>query len=239
MISKSFVKGTEVAYAERKTSDLVFVDAGARIGEIFGSVPGTGTFFSTNSGCLTIDKLGVTESFGKVWSPYPFDIPERDWSTAEIHLFEPNDDYHSDLFVLAKRLSNYCVSTTVHTSAVWINKEVKFFHVYDTGLGSTLLNREGNKEETKMINCVSFKSFLLELPGNDIHVKMDIEGSEYDVLGDVLTNAICLNKLSSLSIEWHRDIFPEMATKFWRYRGQHMIGAMKAGVMINWWPGEF
>jgi len=239
MIKRSYESGCEIDYNDRKTSDLVYIDCGARIGEIFGSVPGSGTFFTTESGVLEVDHKSVSEKLNSIWTPYPFDIPQRAWNKAEIHLFEPNDDYKQQLFDLAKNLSNYCESVTVHTSAVWTQKELKFFHIYESGLGSTLLDRDGIKEGNKMINCVSFKEFLNSLPGNDIHVKMDIEGSEYNVLSDILVNKVCLKKLSSLSIEWHRDLFPERATTFWKYQGQNMIGAMKAGIMINWWPGEF
>ena len=239
MIKKTYVSGNEVQYNDRETSNLVFIDAGARIGEIFGKVPGSGTFFTTESGTLEIDKQKVINKLSDIWSPYPFDTPNRKWSESEIHLFEPNSDYHSLLFDLAKNLSRFCVSVTVHPSAVWIQHEMRFMNIYESGLGSTLLDRGGEKQGAQMISCISFKEFLNSLQANDIHVKMDIEGSEYDVLYDILIDPVCLKKLSSLSVEWHRDLFPEKAAKFWYLGGHRMIGAAKEGIVINWWPGEF
>lgn len=124
----------------------------------------------------------------------------------EAHAFEPNS-----LVDTAKAASQIgSCRVTVHKKAVWIRD------------GKTILNRHGSDgrnqgsllEETcegrwyadyhddEIVGCVDLHSFVNSFEGKEIHVHMDIEFSEYEVLEHMIRKGWPKN-VRRLCVEWH------------------------------------
>jgi FkbM family methyltransferase len=89
----------------------------------------------------------------------------------------------------------------------------------DTGMGSSVVPLDvwdpwGNNSsgthfhQQREVSCFDFSRFILENFSKDdnIIVKMDIEGSEYDVLEKMIVDG-SIEYLNHISVEWHSRFF--------------------------------
>ena len=245
MKSVTYTNGKVVPWAKRTKSDIVFIDAGAREGELFHypdcCEANKGSFFKHDE-----KKLEVREDLGShvdySYMPFPFSIDRSDFTGAEIHLFEPNSDFWERLNLVAEKISHVAASVTLHQSAVWNENTKKSLLLTDGGWGSSLcpdkINENFNGSEVT-VDCIDFAEFIKSLDSKEVHIKMDIEGAEYDVVPSLFQHEIFLQKVHSLSVEFHRDFFPEKDQYFWYMYTHFIIALTKTNRHINWWPGEW
>jgi len=111
---------------------------------------------------------------------------------------------------LAKQLQEiHQDNPTVHiqNSAVWINNEVKKFHLSEEYTdGSSLLNSLNNLREDHFLNipCFDLSSWLKESFTEDDYIilKLDIEGAEYRVLNKIIEDGN-IGLINEFWGEWH------------------------------------
>jgi len=196
---EGFVKPVHIA------PKLVFIDCGARQGENFmwdGVTPDSGIMSSKLDVCMTRPDIPFVTSnlYG-----------------AEIHLFEPNTMWEKERHEIAKQVSKSALAVYVHDCAVWYKNEVKNFYVGidEFGdLGSSLCNDKNEKldrENPLSVYCIDLPQFLIDnfSVKDDVIIKIDVEGAEYDILPHMVNNISCMERIGSLFIEWHPNFFPQ------------------------------
>jgi FkbM family methyltransferase len=155
-------------------------------------------------------------------------------------LFEPNSEYESILIELSKKISKLCKFVCYVPFASWVEECDKIFGICDSGYGSTLLLDKANTEFESYVSvsCIDIVNFINNINGaKEIHIKMDIEGAEYDILPYMLSN--WNRNISSLAVEFHRDFYPKRDFEFWYNYSHSIINLLKFGCNFNWWPGEW
>ena len=98
-------------------------------------------------------------------------------------------------------------TVNIQNSAVWINNEVKTFHLSEEYTdGSSLLDSLNNlrKEHSIKIPCFDLSTWILEtFDENDyLILKLDIEGAEYKVLSKMIKDG-SIGLINEFWGEWH------------------------------------
>lgn len=159
----------------------IFIDCGYHLGE------GMSEF---------IDKLGID-------------------STWQIYAFEANPA--CDIYSVARKHS---LPVITYNTAVWVHDRGVLFNQEDNeasnspksdstsnldGWGSCIADLNSTHTYKTQVNIPSlrFSTWLKNLPvDSEIYCKFDIEGAEYEVLRDMLTEGV-VSKLKTLWVEWH------------------------------------
>ncbi len=114
----------------------------------------------------------------------------REYDPDMIYGFDANPTMVGDVTVI-----DDCPAD-VQNKAAWLyDGTVRFC---DRGMGSFL----GDMCD-QHVPCFDFSAWLATLPG-DVVVKMDIEGSEYELLDRMLEDGTA-GKVKELLVEWHGD----------------------------------
>ena len=111
---------------------------------------------------------------------------------------------------LAKQLQEiHKDNPTVHiqNSAVWINNEIKKFHLSEEYTdGSSLLNSLNNLKDDHYIDipCFDLSQWVLESFNKEDYLilKLDIEGAEYEVLNKMIEDG-SIDYINEFWGEWH------------------------------------
>jgi FkbM family methyltransferase len=95
----------------------------------------------------------------------------------------------------------------IQNSAVWINNEIKTFHLSEEYTdGSSLLDSLNNlrKEHSIKIPCFDISTWILNTFNKDDYLilKLDIEGAEYEVLNKMIEDG-SINLINEFWGEWH------------------------------------
>lgn len=155
----------------------VFLDCGSHLGEGFQEF---------------IEILGITENW-------------------QCHLFEPNTSCYERIRVLANDW------ITVHKVAVWDKNSTVEFRAelsgmtgINDGLCSTILNKtqypfqRNDLQETYQVPTIDLSEFISTntKPDDEVYIKLDIEGSEFDVVKKLLASGV-MDRIRYMAIEWH------------------------------------
>lgn len=195
----------------RNKSQLVFIDCGARKGENF-----HWDGVTKNSGVLSKD-LRICGGRG-----LPF--RQDNFLNSEIHMFEPNSEMWSEeRHNTAREVSRYASAVYVHECAAWTKNEEKdlFVSVDQWGdCGTSLCKDKLEKldiSNPKLVPCIDFCEFINSNfdVNDDVVVKFDIEGAEYDILPKMIQDEECISKIDSLFVEWHGNFFPAKHSYFY------------------------
>lgn len=148
-------------------------------------------------------------------------------SDTEVHCFEPNPYCEIDVESLRKISSVYKITPDInfHSAAV-LDKEsnenivVEKNHPKNKANQGVCISKLGTISteyilarggEDVLIRTISLSKFIenLNLKDEDeLRIKLDIEGSEFLVLEDMLNNEVSLMKVKELWVEWHERLFP-------------------------------
>tara|TARA_Y100000592_G_C5443174_1_gene304551 strand:- start:740 stop:1357 length:618 start_codon:yes stop_codon:yes gene_type:complete len=95
----------------------------------------------------------------------------------------------------------------IQNSAVWINNDIKKFHLSEAYTdGSSLLNSLNNLRDDHYIkiNCFDLSTWLLETFTKEDYLilKLDIEGAEYEVLNKIIEDGT-IKLVNEFWGEWH------------------------------------
>jgi len=117
-------------------------------------------------------------------------------------------------------------TVNIQNSAVWINNEVKKFHLSEEYTdGSSLLNSLNNLRDDHFLNipCFDLSSWIADTFNEDDYIilKLDIEGAEYEVLNKLIDDGN-IHLINELWGEWHDmkikdDHTQKLATKVYDY----------------------
>ena len=227
-------------------SNLIFIDAGARSGELFPDENGPGVYFEIRD-----NSLRVREDLGKhvedAYLPFPFEVDQVDYGHSEIHLFEPNPDFIDQLRKKAEFISKHKCIVWIHQIAVSDSNKDVVFKRTPGGWGSTICEDKENEEFVDEIKVkqIDFLNFIRNIKNRSdkeqsVHIKMDIEGAEYDTLRHLFDgwHLHCQN-IKSLSVEFHRDFFEKKHDEWMAQNWHAFIVLLKAGIKFNWWPGAW
>lgn len=185
---------------------IVFIDCGARKGENFewdGQTPDAGVLSRDLKVCTT--RPGMPFLTDNIYG-------------AEIHMFEPNTSmWHEERHKIAKEVSRNALAVYIHDCAVWNKDEMKnfFVGVDEFGdLGSSLCEDKEEKlnfDKPQLVPCIDIVKFIKENFSfhDNVILKLDTEGAEYDILPAMLQDHHCMYLVNSLFIEWHPAFFKE------------------------------
>ena len=166
-----------------------------------------------------------------------FSATETD-SVRDFYAFEPNTELHASIRRQVAESGHRHVS--VSDRAVWTyDGAVELFLGHHES--STLLpgkwvppvyDQQIDYKHPVLVPCLDFSAWLKQmfLPGDNVIVKMDIEGAEYPVLRKMIADDT-LALVSVLHIEWHHDRFA------WMTRAEHddLYTAVSAQVEVLEW----
>lgn len=148
----------------------------------------------------------------RVGESIPYLLDKRsDLKYCDVYFFECNPDHETTLKEIAESNKDYNIF--VRTDALWIEPGIKKFYLSNDkwgDLGCTLdpyklesLDRTNVLEVT----TISLSDFILSLPSESyIVLKLDVEGSEYEIVNDLLQKG-SINRIKELYIEWHDHFF--------------------------------
>ncbi|GAO18170.1 uncharacterized protein UV8b_01173 [Ustilaginoidea virens] len=156
---------------------------------------------------------------------FKFSFPKPDWATheqADIYLFEANPVFNEALVTAKETYQAQGLSITIFpTTVVDVKDGTRTFYL-DTVNGdndfwgsSTNANHPdvvksgSNGTELSAIN-ISRWLLMNTLPKDYVVVKMDIEGSEYDVVPHMVEMGIW-SVVDYLFVEWHKNVAGEEA----------------------------
>jgi FkbM family methyltransferase len=166
--------------------------------------------------------------------------------TFEIHTFEANPACN-----IEERIKQIPLNITPYNKAVWIEDGYVYFNQENhkksgtgsptdgysdvDGWGSSVdgigFNHGGYDTKVK-IPSVNFSKFISELPDNtNIICKMDIEGSEFQVLRHLIKEGT-ITKLKEIYIEFHERFMPDESKETEKALVEQI---RNLGVKVNTW----
>jgi FkbM family methyltransferase len=143
--------------------------------------------------------------------------------TWEIYTFEANPEtfniFVRDHLQQIPNVKAYNAAVSDHNGTITVNLETPP-NEGDTGQGTSVISMDewnpwglADGEDTHFkrqeeIPCFDFSSFIQEnfTKEDNIIIKMDIEGSEYDVLEKMVADGT-LEYVNHISVEWHSRFF--------------------------------
>ena len=136
-----------------------------------------------------------------------------DISNAKVYAFEPNPNYQAQWDDVRMRHIKHVQDIQFINEAAWVDDGgLEFSLWHESPIGSTVMPAKRNWYAGEIVGIKSFdfSAWLKQFKGEDIYIKLDVEGAEYPILKKMIndgTDKLC--KL--LMIEWHAD---KMGQKF-------------------------
>jgi len=139
-----------------------------------------------------------------------------DLKGCEAHFFESNPDLIEILESIADSNKDYDI--TIHHSALWkVDGEIDFLDSVERWgtLGGTIIpsieekwGLKIDRDNPRVVPATSLITFLDKFSKDDyIVIKLDIEGSEYEVIQALLKSGK-IDMVDELYVEWHDHFFP-------------------------------
>lgn len=188
-----------------------FVDAGANVGDTLVSWYG-------DPSCAVAPRKVRSHGIRCGWQ-WPWWLPlhvRRQWCSE---VFEANPLHTSRLLHTSERLEKrHGIRIRVHAQTALSTKNGNATFGLDTlhGTGSSLqlhrraldaknLKGEGARvgSNTTTVRTVDATPFLDAVRGGPIAFKLDVEGSEYDILRDLLMSGVLCTRVQTLWVEFH------------------------------------
>lgn len=166
--------------------------------------------------------------------------------TFEIHTFEPNPACN-----VKERLKNIPFDVILHEKAVWISDGKLNFRQENHKISKSKTPTDGTSdldgwassvdglgfnypglESTIEVESISFSDFLENIPENSFVIcKMDIEGSEFLVLRDLIEKNT-ITKINELYVEFHERY---MKTESTHSRNEIVNKITTLGIKVHQW----
>ena len=228
MKSVIYINGQE-AKKPIQYSGLIFIDAGARKGELL-----KGSFFNSDLSIRADRKITAINTF----------------ANCHMILIEPDPNHFEDLCEVAKKASIYASSVTVNVAALWdSNNGVVFYRSEgkSSDYGSTALIDKKNPyesdyerlitEDPLKVDTIDIIDLIKNINGS-IYFKTDTEGGEYVILPRLLDSTESL-KIKGLFVEWHQVFFPERHKDFSDNYLNKLKNLISLGMEYHSWPAEW
>lgn len=136
----------------------------------------------------------------------------------KVYVFEPNplfyDSYRSSRYELVKK-------------AIWVEDTKKFFYISkdENQISSSLFKNKLSKVNNELIDnhwlktlevdCINFSQWIKDNfdEKDDITLKLDIEGAEFDVLEKMIEDKT-ISMINKLFVEFHLETCPDKHEKY-------------------------
>lgn len=132
-----------------------------------------------------------------------------DIKDINIYMFECNSNHIKTLKKLQEKDKRI---KEVYNEAIWIKDEIRPFYISIdkwNDLGCTLKPEKQEKldrEHPINVKCIDFSTYLEQFKDNYVILKLDIEGSEYEVLNHLIETGN-IKYINELYIEFHDSFF--------------------------------
>jgi FkbM family methyltransferase len=137
-------------------------------------------------------------------------------SESTVYAFEPNSFAYKELVKNTNQFNN----VVCFQKAVGVNNNHVKLYMHENAksnkikwsTGSSLLSHKGNvnEEEYELVECIDFIEFLEKTDKYIALIKIDIEGSEIDILNQLIDKDI-YKKIGQIFVEVHDNKMPELA----------------------------
>lgn len=178
-----------------------------------------------------LKKLNDVYGFDNTWTIYSFESNPITYNESKKYL--PN--LSTKLIHLNKAISTLDGHITVHCD---------FDDGLGCGQGSNILSNppkidieydHGFTFKTQTVECINFSRFIIQELINPelVIIKMDIEGEEFNVLPDLLSNKI-FEKVDTLYIEFHERFFLDKLEHYTILKQQYLdqLSTTKSNIII-------
>lgn len=172
-------------------------------------------------------------NLGVVLADFIRKLPEH-----EFYAFEPNPDLLASIRGEVARTGHAHV--TVFDQAVWTHNGTANLYLGHHESSTLLLGKRVPPMYDQQIDymhpvqvpCIDFSAWLADetRPGDEVTVKMDIEGAEYPVLRKMIDDGT-LELVSVLYVEWHYNRFPGMSLQV----HEELVAAVSRTVEVRPW----
>ena len=158
----------------------------------------------------------------------------QDSTKYDLITFEPNPAFY-------RCYSSFGNNHTLIPAAVWIKEgELKFYLDEIDGDGSSVLvgktTGDLNKQFPLFVPSIDFSSWLkknINL-GDEVYLKLDIEGAEYEVLEKMFSDDT-IHLIKKLYIEWHWTKIPSVSEE----RHNKLVERlMSVGIIPSLWDAN-
>ena len=141
-------------------------------------------------------------------------IKDKQINNYKIYSFEPNPFFKKRLEDMTKSDENVIFSNKLVGTQ---NTKTQLFLSHEGNEGSSIYSdkQTNNVRSDKYVICetIDIAEFIIQLPShNKLWLKMDIEGSEYNIIPH-LHKKNCLKKIDKLLVEWHYHKIPSITKK--------------------------
>jgi FkbM family methyltransferase len=140
-------------------------------------------------------------------------------SITDVHAFEPSPGYDDKWKVLQDEFPE--VRIHFLRSAAWLYDGHIVLNVYPdiahwVGLSNTILpqNRHFGVGVKLTVPCLDFSRWLANLQQENVLLKLDVEGAEYDLLDKLIADGT-ISKVGKLYVEFHDWLMPD------EYKARH------------------
>ncbi len=179
-------------------------------------------------------------------------LADQDWEVLTIEasprIFEAN---LSSLGSFSERFRTFEARNQAVTGA---DGMVEFLDLHSNPAGSNAVGHRfrsthsaspelKNLDRAVTVESIAFSTLVREIVNEDpertIHIKMDIEGSEFLAIKDMLAHPDCMSNIKEFWIEWHLRFFKHRPLHFvknliLKLRFQRQCSKMRIAVMSHW-----
>ena len=197
--------GSEAASAERTPCRMVYLDIGSNIGDSLASFARGQPEFRLR------ETLKV--AMGTSWSP----------ATTCAYAFEPSPRWTTKLREVRARLAPHFSSLTIHTDTAvggpeQLAQPLWLIQHGVRGIGSVLSTTRpvDNQQNATPVTTFRLVAWLRDVVAKQhgwqtpVVMRMDVEGTEYDILSDLATSGIGRRMPLYVTVEWHRHVRANM-----------------------------
>jgi FkbM family methyltransferase len=156
-------------------------------------------------------------NIGQTFGDYIVHRPEL--LGAKVWCFEPSPRNLADLLVTTDGHSSLYDITVCPFALLDRQKTIEFYEKVGDPRGDSLNEKLWNRDiyllensrRKIMVAAVSASQFILDNTNTDdeIILKLDVEGSEYTILRDLMYCREALGRVKQILVEWHRTDRPE------------------------------
>lgn len=141
-----------------------------------------------------------------------------DISECKIYGFEPNYKFKPAWDDVIARQSQHVKSIEFIPKAAWIDNDGIILSEYENPTGSSVMDakKDWDKGTKRKVPSIDFSDWLLQFAGEEIYIKIDIEGAEYPLLRKMIedgTDLLC----DLIFIEWHAEKMGDQYKKDQKY----------------------
>lgn len=154
-----------------------------------------------------------------------------------VYGFEPTPELYNKLVERFKPNPKICI---LNYAAFTEHGQATFYPGIDSSQSSTLMTGKKPMRTWRVdynngfpVQSIDFVEWLKKntSPTDEVLIKMDIEGSEYDIIEALLRDRQLLERIKEMRVEWHWDRYPAISKE----RHERVRSELASQVaLVNW-----